>query len=261
MRRGKDRNMISVDRPTERRTARVQYAAVALTGTALLYLVIDDKWLFAVLVPALLLVALYRSWNVERLSPTLAQFYGHAVVAGAADRMAEEFRADRWLADSWADAPLARLLALPPGRIASGMAAVRAAGPWSRPLSAAGQAVNRGAAALFGLTCGAALGWGGFARTWQVVFGTALIVGFRIVVARHNRRQLAQVVATMRGNPRNELRALLGPPWVDRRTAIAAELTRLVDGPGPRRMPELRVIELLMGGGVVAGLLVGWAVR
>ena len=101
----------------------------------------------------LLLIAGYRSWNVERLSPLLAQYYGHAVVAGAADRMLLELGADRWLHDTWAaaGAPLTRLSALPADRIAAAMRDLDAAGPAPRELPAGLRAANRVAAVVLGL--------------------------------------------------------------------------------------------------------------
>lgn len=82
-------------------------------------------------------------------------------------------------------------------------------------------------------------------------------MAFRAVVATWNRGQIALVAEAMRGNTRNQLMALPAPPWAERRAAVTAELDRLAAGPGRRRMPELRVIELLMAGGIAAGLVAG----
>ncbi|GAB1641548.1 hypothetical protein [Krasilnikovia sp. MM14-A1259] len=254
--------MITVDHPTERRNAGLQYVIVAFALSVLLYLAVDDKRVFAALLVPLLQVALYRSWNVERLSPSLAQHYGHTVVAHGADRMAREFATDSWLHDSWASrgAPLARLLALQPGQITSKMEVLDAAGPPRRTMSAAGRAVNRTAAALLGLTLGWVVGWGWFALPWPILAGLVMLVAWRAVLAAYNRWQLGRLTATIRTNTRAELEALLAPPWAGRLMAVSRELDRLLaPSAGARRVPELRVIELLLAGGIVLGAVVGWA--
>ncbi|GAA1636649.1 hypothetical protein [Actinoplanes couchii] len=256
--------MTGIDRSTERRVAWLQYTIVALTGTVLLFFAVDDKGLYAVMVPLLLLIAGYRTWTVERLSPRQADFYAHAVVGGAADRMLDELRSDRWLHDLWAAAPLSRLLVLPPERIGAAMTALRAAGPPSRPMSTGTRAADRGAAVLLGGVLGGALGWAagraGPYLTWSVAVALVLVVVFRVVVAAHNRRQLARMTARMRADPRAELAGLLAPPWENLRTAVTQELHRLATADSlPRRMPDLRVTELLMAGGMAAGFLATWS--
>jgi hypothetical protein len=254
--------VIDVDRLTDRRNARIQYVIVALVSSALLYLAVGDPGVFAALIVPLLLVTLYRSWNVERLSPPQAQYYGHTVVARAADRMVAQFAVDGWLSGSWtaAGAPLARVLALPPAQLAASMAALAAAGPPQPAMRAAGRVVNRTAAVLLGLSLGGVLGWGGFVLSWPVPVALVLLLAFRSVVAAHNRRQLDRIAAAMRAHPRAELAALLAPPWTDRRDAVVRELGRLLAGGGPRRrLPELRVVELLLAAGVAAGAFSGAA--
>jgi hypothetical protein len=250
--------MIDVDRATERRNARLQFAGLVLVAALLLFFVLDDKLIYLAAVPPLLLIAGYRSWNVERLSPLLAQYYGHAVTAGAADRMLLELGADRWLHDTWAaaGAPLTRLSALPADRIAAAMRDLDAAGPAPRELPSGLRAANRVAAVVLGLGLGGALGWSlgrSSALGWPVLVAVVLAVLSRVLVARRNRAALARIVAAMRTHTRAELTGLLDPTWADRRAAVVRELHRLADGPPPRTVPELRVIELLLAGGIVVG--------
>ncbi|BCJ41107.1 hypothetical protein GCM10010168_45950 [Actinoplanes ianthinogenes] len=253
--------MITVDGPTERRTARIQYVLVALAAAGLLWFTVEDKRLYLMLVPATLLIVGYRSWNVERLSPTLAQYYGHAVVAGAADRIVRQFAVNDHLCEHWtsAGAPTSRLLAAHPGQLAAGMAALRAAGPPPRPMKPAVRATNRTVAAALGVTLGLLIG---SAPGWTPVLLIALVVlvVFRVVVAGYNRSRLAVITGAMRTNTKAELTALLDPPWTDRRIAVVQELRRMFDPlPQGRRLPELRMIELLLGGGALAGALAGSA--
>ncbi|GIF23185.1 hypothetical protein BJ973_000459 [Actinoplanes tereljensis] len=250
--------MITVDRPAERRTARLQFLVQAVFAAVLLYLATDYFWW---LIGPLLLVLLYRSWAVERLSPRLEQYYGHAVVSGAADRMAAEFAGDDWLRDSWARAgvPVSGLLAQPPGRIAARMAKLRTAGPAPRSVSTAVLVLNRVGTVLLGLALGGALAVTGRHLTWPAWAALVLVVVSRVGVAVGNRRQTARVVDVMRSRPREELAALLAPPWGHRRAAMAVELDRLLGpGPLPHRPPEPRIVELLLAGSIVLGVMTGW---
>jgi len=260
--------MITVDRPTERRNAVIQYLIQSATLIALSWFLADDKRYVAVLAGPLLVLTAYRSVNVERLSPRLADYYAHAVVAGAADAMLREFAADRWLHDSWAaaGAPLAELRMLTPDRLVAARGELTAAGPPPRTTGAAARAANRAAALVIGVLLGGPLGWalghGGFALPWPLVVAPVLVVIFRLAVARHNGRQTDRVAAAMRANTRAELAALLAPPWTDRRVAVVGELRRLlVIGPARPPTAELRTIELLLAAGIAAGLATGLILR
>ncbi|GAA4588556.1 hypothetical protein BJY16_008599 [Actinoplanes octamycinicus] len=252
--------MITVDRPTERRTAWLQYLVVVLTFTGLLWFTVGSLRLVLLLLPPLLLIAGYRSWLVERLSPRLAQYYGHAVVAGAADRIVRQFATNDHLFEQWtaAGAPASRLVAAHPDQITAGMTRLRAAGPPARRMRPAARAANRTTAAALGLTLGAVLGQAPIGTpTLPIVL--ALVVVFRVVVSVRNRGQLARVAGAMRTNTRAELTALLNPPWTDRRIAVVEELRRLLDpAPHPARLPELRLIELLLIGGALIGAVVSY---
>jgi hypothetical protein len=193
-------------------------------ATSSIYFAVDDIRLFTILIVPFLLVVPYRSGNVERLSPHLSQHYGHTVMAGAADRIVQVLGADRWLHDAWTavGTPLARLLVLSPERILARMAALRAAGPPERPMSAAGRIINRAAAVPLGLALGGLSGWAGFSLSPPVVAGLVLLVVFRVVGTAYNRRRSATIAEAMRANTRRELMALLDPPWADLRTAALA---------------------------------------
>jgi hypothetical protein len=255
--------MTGVDGPTERRMAVFQFFVVTLTGTVLCWLVIDDKRTVLAILPPLWLTAGYRTWAVERLSPRLTEYYGHAVVAGAADRILGEFRADRWLYDKWAaaGAPITELFTRTPEQIAAAMQALNLAGPPPRRRSETIRLV----AVLVGLLLGGPLGWalhrGGPSLPWLIAIALILTVVSRLAIARHNRARLALVAGAMRANTRAELAALLAPPWADRQTAVAGELRRLLTiARTARPMPELRVVELLTAGSVVAGVTAGFLI-
>ena len=257
--------MIEVDRPTERRNAAIQYVVVAVTAAVLLNFVVADKRLYVLLLGPLLLIVLYSSWKAERLSPTQARSYGHAAVTGAADVIADAFRSDPWLLSTWPEAPIDRLLVVPPDGIAAGMAVLRAAGPYVRPLTAAVRVANRLGAAVLGLALGgvlghsaSVLGLGGLSLGWPAATAFVLLVTFRLYAATRNRRRRARLAVTMRASAREVLKVLLDPPWANHKAAIAQELQRLLDGPGPRRLPELRVTNLLLAAGGMAGLMAGW---
>lgn len=257
--------MITVDRPTEWRSALLQFAVLAAAGSALLYVAVDE---FAVMVGPLLLILLYRTCNVEYLSPRLEQYYAHSAVAGGADRMAQEFAADQWLHDSWVrvGAPVPRLLAVPADRLAARMAELHAAGPAQRAMPTAVRILNRAAAVLLGsvlgTTLGATLEVSAISLLWPAAVAAVLVVAFRTAAAVYNRRQIARVGTVMRTRPRDELTGMLAPPWAHRRAATARELFRLLDaGPIPRRPFELRVIELLMALAVAFGALAGLLLR
>jgi hypothetical protein len=273
--------MIDVDRDTERRNARLQFVAQLLLFAVLLYLVTPDKRLYLALMPLLLAVLGYRSWAVERFSPTLAQYYARAAVGGGADAILHVLRAEPYLTDAWARAgvDLRRLFALPPDRVAEAMGALCHDRYPVRRLPGSQHVVNRAVALILGTVLGLALARGvtgtfcGLPLTrllpalpWPFWLGLVLVVGCRLIVRRDNGQQLARVTAAVRTDPRAELDELLAPPWGGRRQATVAALNRLADHADrtarPLPGPELRTVSLLLAGGIGLGLLAGvviWA--
>ena len=83
----------------------------------------------------------------------------------------------------------------------------------------------------------------------------------RLAIKVYNNGRLVWIADSMRTNTRNELIALLDPPWRAPRTAAVAELRRLAGhaaGPAPVRQPaELRVLGVLTSGGLVVGMVAG----
>jgi hypothetical protein len=263
--------MIEVDRETERRNAWRQYGVGVLVAGVLLWFVTDDKVLYCVILAVGALVLGYRHWTVERFSPTLAQHYGHQVVIGAADAMLAVFARDAWLRDSWSrdGAPLDRLLRLDSRALSAAVAALHADGFPVRRLHGPFQVVNRMVAAVLGFVPGVVLGyvltrvgvtWSGW-TVWPVVVAAVLAVTGRLVISVYNNGRLAWIADSMRTNTRNELVALLDPPWRGRKEAVVEELRRLAahavgTAPG-RQPPELRVLTRLTVSGLVAGGLAG----
>lgn len=266
-----------VDRDTERRNAWVQLAALLAVFAVLLYFAVPDKHAYLILVPPLLLTLGYRSWAVERFSPSLAQSYARAAVGGGADAILDALRTRDYLRDAYsrAGADIPRLFALDPTRLAEAMRAVRAdrypdrrlPGPWHLANrvwavvlgSALGCAVIAAAGALDGCASGSAvprllrlLPW----PAWVALVGVPL---FRLIVRGYNQRMLARVAAGVRSNPVAELDALLSPPWRGRQSATVTELNRLADHAyrtaQPRPGPELRAVSLLIVVGISSGAL------
>jgi hypothetical protein len=259
--------MIEVDRETERRNAWRQYAAGLLVVGVLLWFAIDDKVVFALLLVAAVPVLGYRHWTVERFSPTLAQYYGHQVVISAATEMLTVFGRDAWLRDTWSrdGAPLDPLLRLDLRQLSAAVTALRTDGLPVRRLRGSIEVVNRAVAAVLGFVPGVILGyalnhlgvsWPGW-TVWPVVVAAVLAVTVRLMIKVYNDRRLAWVGNSMRTNTRNELMALLDPPWRARKDAVVAELHRLAAraaGTAPaRQAPELRVLTMLILGGLVTG--------
>jgi hypothetical protein len=264
--------MIDVDRDTERRNARLQFAALLLLFAVLLYFAVPDKRVYAALVPPLLLVVGYRAWAVERFSPLLAQSYARAAVAGGGDVIVHMLGTDAWLGAMWSRSgtPLTRLCAVPGDRLSAALSALDRDRYPSRRLAGPLHPGNRLAALALGILLGGAASWAATriscsrplpallgALHWPVWIALLVVVVSRLVVAVHNRGQLARITAAMRSNTHPELTHLLDPPWRGRRAAVVAELNRLgehADGIAAERpVPELRVIDLLLAAGVVVG--------
>jgi hypothetical protein len=271
--------VIDADRAAEWRTAWLQFAVLVLVAAVLLYLISPDKGLYAETVPPLLLVLGYRLVTVERLAPRLAQLYARAVVARAADSMLRLLATDRWLRDAWsqAGAPLIRLQVLPGERLEAAMRTLARDRYPSRRLTGPLHAANRVVALALGLGLGGLFAWAAAGTVcgrsplalpttlpgpiWAAV---VLVVAARSAAAWYNRRRLTAVAEAMIANTRGELAALLAPPWTDRRVAVLGELDRLAEHgelvAAPRPLPELHVVDLLLAGGVAAGLVAGWTV-
>jgi len=266
-------SVIHVDQETERRNARLQYAGLLAVFGVLMYLTTSDKRLYLALVPPLVAALGYRIWAVERFSPLLAQHYARAVVGHAAEALLAAFRVDSHLTAAWthAGADLRRLQSLPPTRLAPAMRVLSTEAFPVRRLPGLLHHLNR----AFSLALGAGLGlafmlfwtWSGQDTRipWQIWLAFAVVVVFRLVVWRHNRRQVSRIIGAVRADPRGELLELLAPPWLHRRQALIAELDRLADHidhtARPRPGSELRAVTLLLACGVVLGLVVGALIR
>jgi hypothetical protein len=265
--------VIHVDRETERRNARLQYAGLLAVFAILMYLTTSDKRLYLALVPPLVAVLGYRIWAVERFSPSLAQHYARAVVGHAADALLGAFRRDSYLTAVWTQAgvELHRLYSLPPAPLVPAMHVLSMeAFPVTRlpgMLHHLNRAFSRALGAGLGLAFMLPWSWSGHASRipgmfgWPIWLAFAVLVVFRLWVWRHNRRQITRIIGAVRTDPRAELMELLAPPWQPRRHALITELNRLADHVDhtarPRPEPELRVLTLLLACGAALGLAGG----
>jgi hypothetical protein len=260
--------VIDVDGATERRTASLNSVGLLGLFATLLFLVTPDKRLYLALAPALVVLLGYRIWLVERFSPQVAQAYARAAVSRTGEALLAVLRTDPYLADAWSRAGvnLYRLAALPPDRLAEAMRALRRDRYPIPRLAEPLHTLNRLLAVVLGVGQGLAASWAVAGAPlpplpWPVWLGLVLLVGSQLGVWWHNRWQLARVAALVAAAPRAELTELLAPPWWRRLQATVVELNRLADhAAGTARrlpLPELRVVELLVAGGIGAGLLLG----